>query len=72
MGLSIDYEVERFGIDLHVMDEILGASHPNIDDAMIHFVAGYEQCEGKWASFNYLEACLLPQSVINRLEEVES
>ena len=30
-GLSaVEYEVERFGIDLHVMDEILGASHPNI------------------------------------------
>jgi len=26
---AIDYEIERFGIDLHVIDEILGASHPS-------------------------------------------
>ena len=25
---AVEYEVERFGIDLHVLDEILGASHP--------------------------------------------
>ena len=27
---SIEYDVERFGIDLHVLDEILGASHPSV------------------------------------------
>ena len=42
-GLAvIDYEVERFGIDLHVIDEILGASHPDITDAIHHLINGYE------------------------------
>ena len=45
-GLSaVEYEVERFGIDLHVMDEILGASHPNISDGIETFLAGYSACD---------------------------
>ena len=36
-GLSaVEYEVERFGIDLHVMDEILDI-HPNISDGIETF-----------------------------------
>ena len=38
---AVDYEVERFGIDLHVVDEILGASHPDIDGAIEELLRGY-------------------------------
>ena len=38
---AVDYEVERFGIDLHVVDEILGASHPDIADGIEFLLAGY-------------------------------
>ena len=38
---AIDYEVERFGIDLHVIDEILGASHPEHLGAIDVLLEGY-------------------------------
>ena len=38
---AVDYEVERFGIDLHVVDEILGASHPDIEGAIEELLRGY-------------------------------
>lgn len=45
-GLAvIDYEVERFGIDLHVIDEILGASHPDIAQGIEHLLNGYSSEE---------------------------
>ena len=71
---AVDYEVERFGIDLHVMDEILGASHPNIGDAMVHFVAGYEQCEQEMGPPSELSGGVPPtaKQVLNRLDEVRS
>ncbi len=41
-GLStIEYDVERFGIDLHVLDEVLGASHPDRQGAMESLLEGY-------------------------------
>ena len=55
-GLSaVEYEVERFGIDLHVMDEILGASHPNIDNAIDVFWMDIDSVMiGKAQHENYL------------------
>jgi Kae1-associated kinase Bud32 len=42
LGLaSMEYELERYGIDLHVLHEILGASHPNIENAMDLVLDGY-------------------------------
>ena len=38
---SIVYDVERFGIDLHVLDEILGASHPQWEGAIDWVIEGY-------------------------------
>ena len=38
---AVDYEVERFGIDLHVVDKIIGASHPDIADGIEFLLAGY-------------------------------
>ena len=45
-GLArIEYETELFGIDLHVLFEILGASHPHRKDAIDAVVKGYAACE---------------------------
>ncbi|MDP6869979.1 MAG: KEOPS complex kinase/ATPase Bud32 [Candidatus Poseidoniaceae archaeon] len=42
LGLaSMEYELEGYGIDLHVLHEILRASHPSIDDAMKIVIEGY-------------------------------
>ena len=38
---SIEYDLERYGIDLHVLDEVLGASHPDREGAMEALEAGY-------------------------------
>lgn len=38
---SIEYDLERYGIDLHVLDEVLGASHPDREGAMAALEAGY-------------------------------
>jgi Kae1-associated kinase Bud32 len=45
-GLArIEYETELFGIDLHVLFEILGASHPHREDAIDAVLEGYEAYE---------------------------
>lgn len=45
-GLAkIEFETELYGIDLHVLFEILGASHPHREDAMEAVLQGYAQCE---------------------------
>ena len=42
LGLaSMEYDIERFGIDLHVLHEILRASHPEIEGAMEMVLEGY-------------------------------
>lgn len=74
-GLSaVEYEVERFGIDLHVMDEILGASHPNIDNAIDVFLDGYQECDANEGSTLELSGGKPPAAieVIKRLDDVRS
>ena len=74
-GLSaIEYEVERFGIDLHVMDEILGASHPNITDAIEIFLQGYLESDESLGPLDELSGGMPPtaKEVLKRLEEVRS
>ena len=74
-GLSaVEYEVERFGIDLHVMDEILGASHPNISDGIETFLAGYSACDESLGPLEELSGGLPPTAieVLKRLEDVRS
>ena len=45
-GLAkIEFETELYGIDLHVLFEILGASHPHREGAMEAVLQGYKQCE---------------------------
>ena len=42
LGLaSLEYDLEKFGIDLHVLHEILRASHPEIENAMEMILEGY-------------------------------
>ena len=71
---SIEYEVERFGIDLHVIDEILGASHPSIDGAIEMFLQGYRDEEKKLGPAKELSGGIVPdaQSILKRLEQVRS
>ena len=74
-GLSaVEYEVERFGIDLHVMDEILGASHPNIENAIDVFLDGYRQCDAREGPTFELSGGKPPaaKEVIKRLDDVRS
>ena len=74
-GLSaVEYEVERFGIDLHVMDEILGASHPTIGKAIDVFLDGYQQCDFNEGPTLELSGGKPPtaKEVIKRLDDVRS
>ena len=50
-GLAkIEFETELYGIDLHVLFEILGASHPHREGAMEAVLEGYAQCEEELGS----------------------
>ncbi len=74
-GLSaVEYEVERFGIDLHVMDEILGASHPNVTNAIDIFLEGYLNCDVDSGPIAELSGGRPPAAsdVLKRLDDVRS
>ena len=74
-GLAvIDYEVERFGIDLHVIDEILGASHPDIVGAIDHLLAGYLAEEMRLGPAEEQTGGAVPtaKEVLSRLENVRT
>ena len=71
---SIDYEVERFGIDLHVIDEILGASHPSIEGGIDIFLEGYLDEESRLGPAKEQTGGVVPNAdaVMKRLEQVRS
>lgn len=71
---AIDYEIERFGIDLHVIDEILGASHPDHKDAIQVLLEGYASEEEKLGKAPDQSGGAVPTAaeVLKRLEEVRS
>jgi TP53 regulating kinase-like protein len=71
---SIEYDVEKFGIDLHVLDEILGASHPDWPDAIDWAIEGYLAEEERLGSAPVLQGGAVPSAseVIARLEEVRT
>ena len=74
-GLAvIDYEVERFGIDLHVIDEILGASHPGVENAIEHLLNGYAAEEERQGPPADQTGGAVPTSVevLERLENVRT
>lgn len=71
-GLAkIEYDLEGFGIDLHVIDEILSASNPDIEGAIEHVIAGY--CAENSAEVTS-DGGIIPSSsqVIERLEEIRT
>lgn len=71
---SIEYEVERFGIDLHVIDEILGASHPSIEGGIDIFLKGYLDEESRLGPAKEQTGGVVPtaDAVMKRLEQVRS
>ena len=71
---TIDYEIERFGIDLHVIDEILGASHPEHEGAIDTLLEGYASEEERLGPPPEQSGGAVPtsQQVLKRLEDVRS
>ena len=71
---AIDYEIERFGIDLHVIDEILGASHPDHEGAIDRLLEGYASEEQRLGIPPEQSGGAVPsaQHVLKRLDEVRS
>lgn len=71
---SIEYDVEKFGIDLHVLDEILGASHPHWPKAMDWVVEGYLAEEKELGPPPILQGGAIPTAseVFARLEDVRT
>ena len=71
---SIEYDVERFGIDLHVMDEILGASHPQWEGAIEWVIEGYLAEEERLGPPPVLQGGQVPSAneVNDRLEDVRT
>ncbi len=72
-GLSrITEEVEDFGIDLHVLHEILSASHPNHGQAMEWVIEGYLSIDGDLGTPPAAGGGPLPsaESVVARLKDI--
>jgi Kae1-associated kinase Bud32 len=71
---AVDYEVERFGIDLHVVDEILGASHPDIVGAIDCLIEGYKAEERRQGPAEEQTGGAVPTAaeVLKRLDDVRS
>ena len=71
-GLAkVEYDLEGFGIDLHVVDEILSASNPDIDGAIDYVLQGYASENNQSIE---REGGNIPSSdeVIERLEEIRT
>jgi len=71
---SVEYDVERFGIDLHVLDEILGASHPQWEGAIDWVVDGYMEAEEVLGPAPILQGGAVPSAreVHARLEDIRT
>lgn len=71
---TIEYDVERYGIDLHVLDEILGASHPQWEDAVEEVIKGYLAAENEFGPPPVLKGGALPgaDAVHERLEDIRT
>ena len=75
LGLSrLTTEIEHFGIDLHVLQEILSGSHPEYEDAMLAFESGYLAFDEAAGPTPDSSGGALPsaEQVINRLEDIRS
>ena len=69
---AVEYEVERFGIDLHVLDEILGASHPHWSQAIDWVLEGYAEVDVRLGLAPVLQGGTVPsaQEVLTRLDDI--
>lgn len=69
---AVEYEVERFGIDLHVLDEILGASHPQWEGAINWVLEGYAGVDAELGTAPVLQGGKVPTAteVLTRLDEI--
>ncbi len=69
---AVEYEVERFGIDLHVLDEILGASHPQWEGAINWVLEGYAGVDAELGAAPVLQGGKVPTAaeVLTRLDEI--
>jgi Kae1-associated kinase Bud32 len=73
LGLSSrEYELEGLGIDLHVLHEILRASHPSIGDAMDLVLEGYSELDIELGEPVAAPGGLPPSAidVVKRLEQI--
>ncbi|HJM55525.1 MAG TPA: KEOPS complex kinase/ATPase Bud32 [Poseidonia sp.] len=69
---AVEYEIERFGIDLHVLDEILGASHPQWPEAINWVLEGYLEVDTQLGLAPVLQGGTVPSAkeVLTRLGDI--
>ena len=75
LGLSrVSTEVEQFGIDLHVLEEILSASHPEYEGAMTVVETGYLSVDIDEGPVEDSSGGSLPSAaqVIKRLQDIRT
>jgi Kae1-associated kinase Bud32 len=75
LGLAnMEYELEGYGIDLHVLHEILGASHPDVKDAMKMVLDGYLSLDEKLGPAPKAPGGEVPSAkdILKRLEEIKT
>ena len=73
LGLSSrEYDLEGFGIDLHVLHEILRASHPNVKGAMELVLKGYQELDDEVGKPQPSPGGMPPKArdVLKRLEQI--
>jgi Kae1-associated kinase Bud32 len=73
LGLATrEYELEGLGIDLHVLHEILRASHPDIQNAMDQVLEGYLELDNELGDAPEAPGGLPPSAkdVLKRLEQI--
>ena len=73
LGLSSrEYDLEGFGIDLHVLHEILRASHPDVKGAMELVLKGYQELDEELGKPQPAPGGMPPEAkdVLKRLEQI--
>ena len=73
LGLATrEYDLEGFGIDLHVLHEILRASHPNVKGAMDLVIKGYLALDEELGVPEAAPGGMPPSAVevVKRLEQI--
>ena len=73
LGLSSrEYDLEGFGIDLHVLHEILRASHPDVKGAMDLVLKGYQELDEELGEPQPAPGGMPPEAkdVLKRLEQI--